>query len=95
VAAAGGTAGIYGLRLGDVLLRPRLAHWFAKPDGLSYKEVFSRLAPIVRQSGGALWTRQMTLGPAREFCLHTEEALAFPPPFSPQTLALRPVWPEE
>jgi len=93
-AAAGGTAGIYRLWLGDALRRPRLACWFSRPEGVSYFELKERLAPVIGRASGALWMRQMTLGPAREFCLHAETAVELPPPFAPLTLDLRPVWPD-
>src|SRR5262249_32875713 len=66
--AAGGVAGVYGLKFGAALLRPQCAHWFGKPEGMSYRELFDRLAPVVDRAEGALWMRQMTLGPAKEFC---------------------------
>jgi hypothetical protein len=94
-AAAGGTAGVYGLRQGDVLRRPLAAHWFGKPPGMSYAELDSRLAPVVRACQGVLWMRQMTLGPAQEFCLQAPAAVELPPPFAPRLHALRPVWPDE
>ena len=92
-ASAGGTAGIYALRWGEPLSRPGFAHWFSKPEGLSYAELFDRLEPAAGQARSALWMRQMTLGPAREFCLHTEGAFLLPQSLASLTLALRPVWP--
>jgi len=70
--AAGGTAGLYRLRQGTPdLSKKRFAVWFSKPDGISYKDFFARMEkehlPRV-----ALWQRQMTLGPTREFCLLSE-----------------------
>jgi hypothetical protein len=38
---------------------------------MPYRELFAQLAPVVDRVEGALWMRQMVLGPAREFCLHT------------------------
>src|SRR5215475_314715 len=69
--AAGGAGGVYGLRCGTALRQPQYAHWFSKPEGMPYSELFAQLAPVVDQVHGALWMRQMVLGPAREFCLHT------------------------
>jgi hypothetical protein len=60
--AAGGTAGIYKLcspRVPD----PRSAAWFAKPANTSYAAFFATVP-----AGAELWQRQMTLGPAPEFC---------------------------
>ena len=93
--AAGGAGGLYRLRHGAVTREPRIAHWFGKPDGMPYVELFSRLGPLVDRARGALWLRQMVLGPAREFCLHTAAAVALPAPFDPLVLPLRGVWPEE
>ena len=92
-AVADGTAGLYGLKLGTPLPAPRVAHWFAKPAGMRYEELFRLLSPLVDSSRGALWMRQMTLGPAREFCLHAQATVALPAPLAPLVLPLRPTWP--
>lgn len=91
--AAGGTAGVYGLKLGTVLRRPQYAHWFAKPEGMSYRELFDQLAPLVGRVQGALWMRQMVLGPAREFCLHTAEPVSPLAGLEALVISLRPTWP--
>jgi hypothetical protein len=93
VAAAGGTAGLYRLRLGTSGEPPSVAYWFAKPPGTSYHELYESLRPIVRNSGGALWGRQMTLGPAPEFCLHARGDCALPVGWSTVVVPLRLVWP--
>jgi hypothetical protein len=64
-AVADGAGGLCGLRLGVPDRAPRYAHWFGKPAGMSYAQVFLLLAPFVETAGGALWMRQMVLGPAR------------------------------
>ena len=92
--AGGGTAGVYGLRLGTALRPPRYAQWLSKPAGMPYQELFKELAPVVEKAGGALWMRQMTLGPAREFSLHSSSPAAVPARFSPLSVHIRPVWPE-
>jgi hypothetical protein len=91
--AAGGTAGVCGLRLGNAINKPQFAYWLNKPAGMSYRELDAQLAPLVEQYQAALWIRQMTLGPALEFCLHTAEAVSLPDAFKPQTLRLRLIWP--
>jgi hypothetical protein len=91
-AAGGGTAGLYRLRLGTVDGPPRSASWFAKPAGMSYGALFGALEPMVRAERAALWGRQMTLGPAHEFCLHAPPGVSLPAPFEPTRIACRPVW---
>ena len=92
--AAGGTAGIYGLKSGIALRRPQYAHWFAKPEGLPYRELFAQLAPVVDRVQGALWMRQMVLGPAREFCLHSATPISDLARFGSLVVPLRQTWPE-
>jgi hypothetical protein len=94
-AAAGGTAGLYALRLGEPLLPPRHACWLSKPPGMSYDRLFTELTPVVEKAGGALWMRQMTLGPAREFSLHAASAADVPAAFDPIVVSIRRLWPEQ
>jgi len=91
--AAGGTAGLYRLRLGRAFHSPLVALWFAKPDGWSYSQLFDELRPLM-VGDVALWGRQMTLGPAEEFCLHANETVKLPGGIDARSIALRPVFPE-
>ena len=93
-AVADGAGGLCGLRLGAPDRAPRYAHWFGKPAGMSYTQVFRLLAPLVDTAAGALWMRQMVLGPAREFCLHAAAPVSLPAPLSPLVIPLRPAWRE-
>jgi hypothetical protein len=71
--AAGGTAGLYRLRRGTAdLSKKRFAVWFSKPDGMSYKAFLARIDEE-QLPRAALWQRQMTLGPTREFCVFSED----------------------
>lgn len=88
--ADGGTAGLYGLRAGSAALVPAVATWFSKPDGMSYAALDEALAPLV--AAGALWMRQMVLGPTPEFCLHTAAPVQLPPIFQVQRWPLEAVW---
>lgn len=92
--AAGGTGGVYGLRLGTALRQPRYAHWFGKPEGMPYRELFAQFTPVVARVAGALWMRQMVLGPAREFCLHTTVPVAMPGDLGALVIPLRQTWPD-
>lgn len=90
--AAGGTGGVYGLRLGAVVRHPKYAQWFGKPDGMSYADLFFQLAPVVDQIQGAIWMRQMVLGPAPEFCLHTATPVSLPAVYSAFVIPLCQAW---
>jgi hypothetical protein len=91
--AADGAAGVYGLRRGTALRQPQYAHWFSKPEGMSYGELFAQLAPVVDGVAGALWMRQMVLGPAREFCLHATRPVSLPGNVNALVIPLQRVWP--
>ena len=90
-ALAGGSAGLYRPRLGEVIDAPRFTTWFAKPDGWSYQQLFDRLGPSLEQ-GGVLWQRQMALGPG-EFCLHSNEHISVPEGIDAKPIPLRAVFP--
>ena len=92
--AAGGAGGLYGLRCGTALRQPLYAHWFGKPEGMPYRELFAQLAPVVDRVEGALWMRQMVLGPAREFCLHAAMSVSLLAGFGALVIPLRQTWPE-
>jgi hypothetical protein len=92
-ASAGGTAAVYKVRLGAPIPTAQHALWFAKPEGMSYEELWSTLAPLVQRSLGMLASRYMVLGPSPELSLHTPEPLALPQAFTPLGIALQTVWP--
>jgi hypothetical protein len=92
--AAGGAGGVYGLQRGTALRQPQYAHWFSKPDGMPYNELFAQLASVVDQVQGALWMRQMVLGPAQEFYLHAATPVSIPTVFSALVIPLRQAWPD-
>jgi hypothetical protein len=93
-AADGGTAGLYRVRRGTVSDEaPTFAAWFAKPAGMPYAELYSAVEPLLRSSGGALWCRQMVLGPTPEFCLQSAAPVVLPAPITPLVIQLRRIWP--
>jgi hypothetical protein len=92
--AAGGAGGLYGLQCGSTSHHPRFAQWFGKPDGMSYKDLFAQIEPVVDQVQGVLWMRQMVLGPAPEFCLQAATPATLPAMFSALVIPLRQAWPE-
>lgn len=91
--AGGGTAGLYRLQSGAPLVPPGAAAWFGKPSGMTYASLFSLVEPVVSGAGGALWMRQMVLGPTPEFCLQSMAPVELPPVISASRISLLPVWP--
>ena len=91
--AEGGTAAIYSLHHGQVIVEPGYAHWFGKPAGMTYAGLAALLDPVVDGEGGALWMRQLALAPARELCFHARKMVSLPPQFDALVLPLRLIWP--
>ena len=85
--------GLYRLRRGRVGVH-RTAAWFAKPAGMSYDQLYAVLDSPLLRTDGALWGRQMVLGPTPEFCLHTAEPVTLPAPLIAQVVARSPIWPD-
>jgi hypothetical protein len=94
--AAGGTAGLYRLRLGDLqsLGRSPQVTWFSKSPGASYADLFSKLNALCSSAGVGLWCRQMTLGPTTEFCLRSESEISWPEGVATEvdTMIVKTVW---
>jgi hypothetical protein len=81
--AGGGTGGIY-KRYGNYNPNKiQFSVWFTKPAGMSYQDLRSELAQVIREG---YWQRQMTLGLAPEFCFHGNGILSLPEKFKPVTL---------
>lgn len=76
--AAGGTAGLYRIKIGSVFAEACFALWLSKADGVSYTDFYSLLQPIINEAQGALWQRQMTLGPTTEFVIHSATPIQLP-----------------
>jgi hypothetical protein len=78
--ANNGTGGLYRLKAGTIDLvqvaEIRSATWFSKSVGMSYDKLYELLHQRQGETQGILWQRQMTMGPALEFCLHhSQESL--------------------
>lgn len=86
----GGSAGLYRVRAGAVVDNPGFTTWFSKPDGWSYPQLLEALQSLT--SAGALWQRQMALGPG-EFCLHTRQPVSLPAGIVGRSVELRGVFP--
>jgi len=92
-AARDGAGAVYALRHGEPTSHQRHAFWFNKPSGMSYRDCFAQLLPRIDEVRGALWIRQMALGPARELCMQGDRPLSLPPAFEVIQSPLRQVWP--
>jgi hypothetical protein len=89
--AAGGTAGLYGLRQGSLdIEKAHHVFWFSKPEGVSYKALYDAMPT---QSVAGLWGRQMTLGPTPEFCLRSESPVELPQNYDVVAMTLERLWP--
>jgi hypothetical protein len=68
-AAHRGVAGIMGHVSGPLLPEPPgWAAWLSKPDGVAYDAFHAELWEALSNDASA-WQRQMTLGPATEYCV--------------------------
>lgn len=77
VLADNGTGGLYKV-VGQPGEIGRFTAWFGKPSGMKYADLFSRLESALAGQRYQLWQRQMTLGPAKEFCLRSDVELQLP-----------------
>lgn len=80
--ASKGTGGLYRLLRGNAdftqLATLRYMTWFDKPPGMSYQQLSRLLSQAQVEQQGVLWQRQLTMGPAREFCLHSAQKSTLP-----------------
>ena len=91
--AEDGTGGLYRFRAGqEDLAQSRFATWLSKPNGVSYNDFYSTLKPFTSQASVGLWGRQMTLGPATEFCIHSPTQIELPENYTHQTIPLELIW---
>jgi len=71
--------GVYTRRRGDLRLQDALyATWVRKPVRAPYEEFLGGLSDSVEGLRTDLWQRQMVLGPAPEFCVHSETPIELP-----------------
>lgn len=91
--AGAGKGGLYRLRVGTPSLGTvRVAYWVSKPPVMKYPEFYQIVGPAVEAARGALWGRQMVLGPAPEFCVHAAQEVELPRVTS-RKVAMARVWP--
>lgn len=86
----GGAGSLYDWKKGE-LYDPsfvNFTHWFAKPAGMSYSDLYELLEPALSAGKATLLRRRMVLGPSPEFCLASEALLELMEPIEPLTLQM-------
>src|SRR5215207_7732103 len=79
-AARAGVAGVMGHVAGPLLpAAPGWAAWLTKPAGAAYESFHAELAAALDGAASA-WQRQMTLGPASEYCVLADAERQLPWP---------------
>jgi hypothetical protein len=82
--------GLYRRLQGDLRLQDALcATWIRKPALTSYQGFLGSLSKLARGQRTDLWQRQMVLGPAPEFCLHSESPIELLRSLRPVTLRVQ------
>jgi hypothetical protein len=82
--------GLYRRRRGDLRLQDATyATWVRKPPQTSYEDFLGGLAEMAVGRTTDLWQRQMVLGPAPEFCLHSGSPIEIPKDLRHATLRVR------
>ena len=84
--AAGGCGGLYKLKSADYNEPVRFSTWFPKATGMSYHDLNSILNTLDQSNQ---WQRQMTLGPAPEFCVQGNERVVLPSNLNITTIGIR------
>ena len=94
--ANNGTGGLYRLKAGAIdptqASRIRYATWFNKPGGMSYDALYPLLSSTTSEPRNVFWQRQMTMGPALEFCVHTPQKHLLAAQIKPLQVEARPVF---
>ncbi len=87
-----GAGSVYALEAGEASLVPLVMYWFDRPEELTTPTFINETRALVKAAGATLWRRQLSLGPAREYCVHSMARLDLPFPaheVTPQSL----IWP--
>lgn len=94
--ANNGTGGLYRWKEGTFdlahMARIRSATWFSKPVGMSYDKFYELLHQHQSEQQDILWQRQMTMGPALEFCVHSSQKSLLPEEIQKVEVAAQPVF---
>lgn len=89
--AADGAGKLLSLASGEPTMGPGFEIRFAKPLGMTYVDLYSRLQPWTSLPGVSLWRRMMVLGPPPEFSIVTPSELELPADMHAEVLRREPI----
>jgi hypothetical protein len=89
--AADGAGKLLSLASGELTMGPGFEIRFAKPLGVTYVDLYSRLQPWTSLPGVSLWRRMMVLGPPPEFSIVTPSELELPADMQANVLRREPI----
>lgn len=73
-----GVGGLYGLEAGGTGAGGAHAYWFDRPQGTRTPVFLDQVRSLAERHGATLWRRQLSLGPAKEYCLRSSTVLQLP-----------------
>jgi len=71
-----------------------IAYWLTKPPDMPYEKFYQKIEPFAEQPQVAFWTRQLVLGPSKEFCIHAPATLDISLKNEVLSRDLEQVWPQ-
>ena len=89
--AAGGVGKLFKLHAGEYFSGSGFEVRFAKPAGMTYVDLYTRLQRWTTVPEVSLWRRMMVLGPPPEFSLVTPSQLTLPADMHPEVLRREPI----
>jgi len=89
--ATGGAGKLLSLASGQPSMETGFEIHFAKPAGMTYVDLYTRLQAWTGRPGVSLWRRMMVLGPPPEFCLVAPAGVELPAEMEPELLRREPI----
>jgi hypothetical protein len=89
--AADGEGKLFSLASGQASMEAGFEVRFAKPAGISYADLYSRLQSWTEAPSVSLWRRMMVLGPPPEFCLIAPSRVDLPAEMRPDVKQREPI----
>ena len=87
--ALGGSGGLYRQLIGGLRMRQaQHSTWLKKPSRTSYQDFIQGISSSADGQEIDVWQRQLVLGRAPEFCVHSLRPVGFPKSFGPVAVGL-------